>query len=440
MSNFQLVLPKLGESITDATIITWLKNVGETIEEDEPICEIATDKVDSEIPSPVSGVIKEILYQADDVVEVGKVIAIIETEATSSAEVTPQTTSTQNTTTSNLQDSEPATGNSQLEELRPSVSNRFYSPLARSIAEEENLSLNEMESIDGSGENGRVKKSDIVDYINTKNTPVAKVEKSIPVPTPANKPVAISPKPAARESQLDNGNVEIIQMDRMRKIIAKHMVDSKRIAPHVTSFVEVDMTNVVTWRNKNKKAFLEKYGTKITFTPIFIEAVTKAIKDFPAINASVDGDNIIIKKDINIGIAAALPSGNLIVPVVKNADFLNLQGIAKATNALVDKARNNKLSPDDVQGGTYTISNVGTFGNIMGTPIINQPQVAILATGVIQKKPAVVETEYGDMIAIRHLMYLSHAYDHRVVDGYLGGSFLRRVADYLEAFDVNRPL
>jgi 2-oxoglutarate dehydrogenase E2 component (dihydrolipoamide succinyltransferase) len=218
------------------------------------------------------------------------------------------------------------------------------------------------------------------------------------------------------------------------------MVDSKRIAPHVTSFVEVDMTNVVTWRNKNKKAFLEKYGTKITFTPIFIEAVTKAIKDFPAINASVDGDNIIIKKDINIGIAAALPSGNLIVPVVKNADFLNLQGIAKATNALVDKARNNKLSPDDVQGGTYTISNVGTFGNIMGTPIINQPQVAILATGVIQKKPAVVETEYGDMIAIRHLMYLSHAYDHRVVDGYLGGSFLRRVADYLEAFDVNRPL
>jgi 2-oxoglutarate dehydrogenase E2 component (dihydrolipoamide succinyltransferase) len=323
-------------------------------------------------------------------------------------------------------------------ELRPSISNRFYSPLARSIAEEENLSLAEMENIDGTGENGRVKKSDIVDFIKNKNIqPVAKVEKAIT----ANKPVVTSPaKPTAPNPKLVNGNVEIIKMDRMRKIIAKHMVDSKRIAPHVTSFVEVDMTNVVTWRNKNKKAFLEKYGTKITFTPIFLEAVAKAIKDFPAINASVDGDNLIIKKDINIGIAAALPSGNLIVPVIKNADFLNLQGLAKQTNILVDKARNNKLKPDDIQGGTYTISNVGTFGNIMGTPIINQPQVAILATGVIQKKPAVVETEYGDMIAIRHLMYLSHAYDHRVVDGFLGGSFLRKVADYLEAFDVNRAL
>jgi 2-oxoglutarate dehydrogenase E2 component (dihydrolipoamide succinyltransferase) len=429
MSNFQLVLPKLGESITDATIITWLKNVGETIEEDEPICEIATDKVDSEIPSPVSGVIKEILYQADDVVEVGKVIAIIAVGGEQSAvdSLQPEVGSEQLAI-----DKNPITNNQNPEssdQLRPSVSNRFYSPLARSIAEEENLSLNEMESIDGSGENGRVKKSDIVDYINKKGKTVSE---QLPVDSRQ------SAKPATRNSQPEN--VEIIEMDRMRKIIAKHMVDSKRIAPHVTSFVEVDMTNIVTWRNKNKKAFLEKYGTKITFTPIFIEAVTKAIKDFPAINASVDGDTIIIKKDINIGIAAALPSGNLIVPVVKNADFLNLQGIAKATNALVDKARNNKLSPDDVQGGTYTISNVGTFGNIMGTPIINQPQVAILATGVIQKKPAVVETEYGDMIAIRHLMFLSHAYDHRVVDGYLGGSFLRRVADYLEAFDVNRAL
>jgi 2-oxoglutarate dehydrogenase E2 component (dihydrolipoamide succinyltransferase) len=429
MSNFQLVLPKLGESITDATIITWLKNVGETIEEDEPICEIATDKVDSEIPSPVSGVIKEILYQADDVVEVGKVIAIIAVGGEQSAvdSLQPEVGSGQLAI-----DKNPITNNQNPEssdQLRPSVSNRFYSPLARSIAEEENLSLNEMESIDGSGENGRVKKSDIVDYINKKGKTVSE---QLPVDSRQ------SAKPATRNSQPEN--VEIIEMDRMRKIIAKHMVDSKRIAPHVTSFVEVDMTNIVTWRNKNKKAFLEKYGTKITFTPIFIEAVTKAIKDFPAINASVDGDTIIIKKDINIGIAAALPSGNLIVPVVKNADFLNLQGIAKATNALVDKARNNKLSPDDVQGGTYTISNVGTFGNIMGTPIINQPQVAILATGVIQKKPAVVETEYGDMIAIRHLMFLSHAYDHRVVDGYLGGSFLRRVADYLEAFDVNRAL
>jgi 2-oxoglutarate dehydrogenase E2 component (dihydrolipoamide succinyltransferase) len=430
MSNFQLVLPKLGESITDATIITWLKNVGETIEEDEPICEIATDKVDSEIPSPVSGVIKEILYQADDVVEVGKVIAIIAVGGEQSAvdSLQPEVGSEQLAI-----DKNPVTNNQNPEssdQLRPSVSNRFYSPLARSIAEEENLSIDEMESIDGSGENGRVKKSDIVNYINKKGKTVGSEQLAVDSRQSA--------KPATRNSQPEN--VEIIEMDRMRKIIAKHMVDSKRIAPHVTSFVEVDMTNIVTWRNKNKKAFLEKYGTKITFTPIFIEAVTKAIKDFPAINASVDGDTIIIKKDINIGIAAALPSGNLIVPVVKNADFLNLQGIAKATNALVDKARNNKLSPDDVQGGTYTISNVGTFGNIMGTPIINQPQVAILATGVIQKKPAVVETEYGDMIAIRHLMFLSHAYDHRVVDGYLGGSFLRRVADYLEAFDVNRAL
>ena len=433
MSNFELVLPKLGESITDATIISWLKNVGDTIEEDEPICEIATDKVDSEIPSPVSGVIKEIFYQVDDVVEVGKVIAIIGSEVSNgqTAEMpteTPKVGSKENT----------ASNQESSNELRPSISNRFYSPLARSIAEEENLSLTEMENIDGTGENGRVKKSDIVDFIKNKNIqPVAKVEKAIT----ANKPVVTSPaKPTAPNPKLVNGNVEIIKMDRMRKIIAKHMVDSKRIAPHVTSFVEVDMTNVVTWRNKNKKAFLEKYGTKITFTPIFLEAVAKAIKDFPAINASVDGDNLIIKKDINIGIAAALPSGNLIVPVIKNADFLNLQGLAKQTNILVDKARNNKLKPDDIQGGTYTISNVGTFGNIMGTPIINQPQVAILATGVIQKKPAVVETEYGDMIAIRHLMYLSHAYDHRVVDGFLGGSFLRKVADYLEAFDVNRAL
>lgn len=436
MSNFELVLPKLGESITDATIISWLKNVGDTIEEDEPICEIATDKVDSEVPSPVNGTIIEILYEADDVVDVGKVIARIATEATN--DVTVQSTTPDTTTKTTITESEKAeVGNRKSEiELRPSVSNRFYSPLARSIAEEENLSVEEMENINGTGENGRVKKSDILNYLKNRSqaTPVSVSNKQ---PAVSNKQPEIK---KAENSSTANENVEIIQMDRMRKMIAKHMVDSKRISPHVTSFVEVDMTNVVNWRNKNKKAFLAKYGTKITFTPIFVEAVTKAIKDFPAINASVDGDNVIIKKDINIGIAAALPSGNLIVPVIKNADYLNLQGIAKQTNNLVDKARNNKLKPDDIQGGTYTISNVGTFGNIMGTPIINQPQVAILATGVIQKKPAVVETEYGDVIAIRHKMFLSHSYDHRVVDGFLGGSFLRRVADYLEAFDVNRPL
>lgn len=435
MSNFKLVLPKLGESITEATIITWLKSVGETIEEDEPICEIATDKVDSEVPSPVSGVLKEILYEADDVVGVGKVIAVIETEAESSSEQPAE--KSEQSAVSNSQSVE--TSNPQPEssdQLRPSVSNRFYSPLARSIAAEENLSPSEMENITGSGENGRVKKSDILNYINHKQTqPVQQVEQKSVAKVAAPKPATSNQQPVS-----SNQNVEIVQMDRMRKLIAKHMVDSKRISPHVTSFVEVDMTNAVTWRNKNKKAFLEKYGTKITFTPIFIEAVTKAIIDFPAINASVDGDNIIIKKDINIGIAAALPSGNLIVPVVKNANFMNLQGIAKTTNELVTKARNNKLKPDDIQGGTYTLSNVGTFGNIMGTPIINQPQVAILATGVIQKKPAVMETEYGDVIAIRHKMFLSHSYDHRVVDGFLGGSFLKRVAEYLEAFDVNRPL
>jgi 2-oxoglutarate dehydrogenase E2 component (dihydrolipoamide succinyltransferase) len=436
ISNFELVLPKLGESITDATIISWLKNVGDTIEEDEPICEIATDKVDSEVPSPVNGTIIEILYEADDVVDVGKVIARIATEATN--DVTVQSTAPDTTTKTTITESEKSeVGNRKSEiELRPSVSNRFYSPLARSIAEEENLSVEEMENINGTGENGRVKKSDILNYLKNRSqaTPVSVSNKQ---PAVSNKQPEIK---KVENSSTANENVEIIQMDRMRKMIAKHMVDSKRISPHVTSFVEVDMTNVVNWRNKNKKAFLAKYGTKITFTPIFVEAVTKAIKDFPAINASVDGDNVIIKKDINIGIAAALPSGNLIVPVIKNADYLNLQGIAKQTNNLVDKARNNKLKPDDIQGGTYTISNVGTFGNIMGTPIINQPQVAILATGVIQKKPAVVETEYGDVIAIRHKMFLSHSYDHRVVDGFLGGSFLRRVADYLEAFDVNRPL
>ena len=436
MSNFELVLPKLGESITDATIISWLKNVGDTIEEDEPICEIATDKVDSEVPSPVNGTIIEILYEADDVVDVGKVIARIATEATNG--VTVQSTVPDTTTKTTITESEKAEVENRKSEikLRPSVSNRFYSPLARSIAEEENLSVEEMENINGTGENGRVKKSDILNYLKNRSqaTPVSVSNKQ---PAVSNKQPEIK---KVENPSTANENVEIIQMDRMRKMIAKHMVDSKRISPHVTSFVEVDMTNIVNWRNKNKKAFLAKYGTKITFTPIFVEAVTKAIKDFPAINASVDGDNVIIKKDINIGIAAALPSGNLIVPVIKNADYLNLQGIAKQTNNLVDKARNNKLKPDDIQGGTYTISNVGTFGNIMGTPIINQPQVAILATGVIQKKPAVVETEYGDVIAIRHKMFLSHSYDHRVVDGFLGGSFLRRVADYLEAFDVNRAL
>ena len=437
MSDHKLVLPKLGESITEATILSWLKKVGDPVEEDETICEIATDKVDSEVPSPVSGVITEILYEVDDVVEIGKVIAVIATEASATEKETGTKKETDiqqtNIKAQNLPDTEPASSKSN-PELRPSTSKRFYSPLARTIAVQQNLSATELESIPGTGINGRVKKSDILIYLKNRTSTSSSASATV------NQSVSSIATTAVQQTATNNQNVEIIQMDRMRKMIAKHMVDSKRISPHVTSFVEVDMTNIVNWRNKNKKAFLEKYGTKITFTPIFIEAVTKAIKDFPAINASVDGDTIIIKKDINIGIAAALPSGNLIVPVIRNADYLNLPGIAKQVNTLVDKARKNKLKPDDISDGTYTISNVGTFGNIMGTPIINQPQVAILATGVIQKKPAVLETEFGDVIAIRHKMFLSHSYDHRVVDGFLGGSFMKRVSDYLEAFDENRPL
>ncbi len=435
MYKHNLVLPKLGESITEATILSWLKKVGDAVEEDETICEIATDKVDSEIPSPVSGIISEILYEVEDIVEIGKVIAVIATEESNSIEQKASKIIASDNKTSNSPKSKSATITYDTKiELRPSKSKSFYSPLARAIAEKENLSTKELDTINGTGANGRVKKSDIVIYLKNRN--------ASNIPSSSFNTQSDSSVATGTQQHGMNGtqNVEIIQMDRMRKMIAKHMVDSKRISPHVTSFVEVDMTNIVTWRNKNKQAFLEKYGTKITFTPIFIEAVTKAIKDFPAINASVDGDTIIIKKDINIGIATALPSGNLIVPVVRNADHLSFSGLAKQVNDLVDKARKNKLKPDDISDGTYTISNVGTFGNIMGTPIINQPQVAILATGVIQKKPAVLETEYGDVIAIRHKMFLSHSYDHRVVDGFLGGSFMKRVSDYLEAFDVNRPL
>jgi 2-oxoglutarate dehydrogenase E2 component (dihydrolipoamide succinyltransferase) len=435
MTEFQLLLPKLGESITDATIITWLKQVGERVEEDEPICEIATDKVDSEVPSPVAGIVKALLFEVDAVVGVGKPIAIIDTSGTmsnSAPQVAAPSATAEKPIAAIEQNVEKA--------ARPSVSNRFYSPLARKMAEAENLSLADLDSIAGTGENGRVRKADILNYLQQQKNKAAasvvvpQVEKMIE--KVAEKTVEnIVEKNIEKTAVRFSGDVEIIEMDRMRKLIAKHMVESKRISPHVTSFVEVDMTKVVQWRERNKKAFEAKYGTKITYTPIFVQAIVKAIKDFPQINASVEGDNLIIKKNINIGIAAALPNGNLIVPVIKNADFMNLQGLAKATNDLVEKARNNRLKPDDIQDGTYTLTNVGTFGNIMGTPIINQPQVAIMATGVIQKKPAVIETPEGDFIGIRHKMFLSHAYDHRVVDGFLGGSFLRRVADYLENFE-----
>ncbi|MCI5080405.1 MAG: 2-oxo acid dehydrogenase subunit E2 [Saprospiraceae bacterium] len=450
MAQVELIMPKMGESIMEATILKWVKNVGDAVEVDETILEIATDKVDSEVPSPVSGVISKILFEENETVEIGKVIAMIATEG---EEVTPDGGSDADT-----EKSEKASQNGSSEKGQPqpqvanaassqsssldrtSSSGKFYSPLVRNIAEKENISLAELDQIEGSGLQGRVTKKDILAYIDNKGTATTTTS-----PKPAQKEQSA---PAAKQQTTTftppaistNGSTEIVEMDRMRKLIADHMVNSKRTSPHVTSFVEADVTNLFNWRSKNKKAFQERYGEKITFTPIFIEAIVKAIKDYPMINVSVNGDKIIVKKDINVGMAAALPSGNLIVPVIKNADFLNLAGLTKSVNDLANRARNNKLKPEEIQDGTFTLTNVGTFGNVMGTPIINQPQVAILAAGAIRKKPAVVETEYGDLIAVRQMMFLSLSYDHRVVDGFLGGSFLRRVADYLEQFDPNREL
>jgi len=445
----------------EATILKWVKQVGDKVEEDETILEIATDKVDSEVPSPVSGTIAEILYEEDETVEIGKPIAIISTgEEAESAAPTP---SAADQTTENGQEGpsreqpvrkepepEPAMAEAEPESAVNKISptgegNRFYSPLVRNIAEKENISMEELEQIDGTGLHGRVTKKDMMAYLESRETPPQTVAEPQPEKErPAEPTRQPKPKPQAQRSESGavsrEGNIEIIEMDRMRKLIADHMVRSKQTSPHVTSFVEADVTELVQWRNRNKKTFQERYGEKITFTPLFLEAVTKAIRDFPRINISVDGDKIILKKDVNVGMAVALPSGNLIVPVVKNADQLNLLGLTKRVNELVAQARENRLQADDIQGGTFTMTNVGTFGNVMGTPIINQPQVAILATGAIRKKPAVVETEYGDLIAVRQMMFLSLSYDHRVVDGYLGGSFLRRVADYLEDFDPDRKI
>jgi len=418
MAIIDLVMPKMGESIMEATILKWVKQPGDTVEEDETILEIATDKVDSEIPAPVSGKIVEVLFKVDDVVEIGTVIARIESESAGSgapsevieiAEPTPAPVPVKETVAA------VAAKTNAAPKVKPAkvaavMSNgntsRFYSPLVKNIARKEQISVAELESIPGSGKDGRVTKRDILHFVENK-----------------------SAAPAV---------AEIIEMDRMRKLIADHMVMSKHTSPHVTSFVEVDVTNLFNWRNKVKGEFQQKYGQKITFTPIFIDAVVKAIKDFPMVNISLNAQNQIVKKNyINIGMATALPSGNLIVPVIKNADNLNLIGLTKSVNGLANKARTNTLKPEDIQDGTFTITNVGTFGNVMGTPIINQPQVAILAIGAIRKKPAVVETEYGDLIAVRQMMFLSLSYDHRIVDGFLGGSFLRRVADYLESFDTN---
>ena len=436
MAEFKVELPKMGESVAEATITTWLKAVGDTIEEDEPIVEIATDKVDSEVPAPCSGILKEILFQEGDVVPVGSVFAVISNEVSEEANPVEEVINV----TENLENNSKSVEKEILKPIEENTiksdeivfknSTKFYSPLVKSIAKKESITIDELEKISGTGANERVTKSDMLSFLeNRKNTPTNTANKSIKQPI-------INSKPTTSVS----GNDEIVEMDRMRKMIADHMVNSVHTAPHVTSFVEADVTNLVKWRNKVKKSFEEKEGQKLTFTPIFIEAIAKALRDFPEVNSSIDGDSIIIKSNINIGMATALPSGNLIVPVIKNADQLNLVGLAKNVNDLANRAKNSQLKPDEISGGTYTVSNVGTFGNVMGTPIINQPQSAILALGAIKKKPAVIETESGDLIGIRHLMFLSHSYDHRNIDGALGGRFVRKVADYLENFDINRTI
>ena len=443
MAQFELLMPKMGESVAEATIIKWVKNIGDKVKVDETILEIATDKVDSEIPSPFEGTLVKQLFKEGDVVQVGGVIAIISSEA--SVEV--QTPAPSQTVVSSNAIQQPektvTTSNTEKNNQNYSKSDKFYSPLVKNIAKQEGISITELDQLVGSGKDGRVTKADILSYIPNRsaspsiatNNNTAEVQKTVSANNSPSAQTTIS-KPTIKMMAGD----EIIEMDRMRKLIADHMVMSKHVSPHVTSFVEADVTNMVLWRDKVKKQFEKREGEKITFTPLFVEAVVKAIKDYPMINVSIDGNNIIKRKAINVGMAAALPSGNLIVPVIKNADEKNLIGLTKAVNDLANRARNNKLQPDEIQDGTFTLTNVGGFGNVMGTPIINQPQVAIMATGSIKKKPAVIETAQGDTIGIRHMMFLSLSYDHRVVDGSLGGSFLRRVADYLENFDLNREV
>ncbi|WP_057938117.1 dihydrolipoamide acetyltransferase family protein [Algoriphagus resistens] len=430
MAIVEMLMPKMGESIIEGTVLTWLKKEGDLIEQDESVLEVATDKVDTEVPSTHAGVLKQILAKEGDVIAVGAPIAIIETAAGEKNAVV-QTTETSKK--EELVASVPENTASKLPnaETTPEADNsgddRFYSPLVQSIAKEEGISKTELAKVPGTGKDARVTKQDMLNYLESRST--------------AEKPASSIPPISAPKAQISvSGEDEIIEMDRMRKMIAHRMIESKQISAHVTSFVEADMTNIVLWRERNKLDYKAKFGESITYTPFFIEAVAKAIRDFPMINISVDGDRIIRKKDINVGMAVALPSGNLIVPIIRKADQLNLVGISKKVNELANLARNNKLNADHLAGGTYTVSNVGSFGNVMGTPIIPQPQVAIMAVGAIVKKPAVVETPTGDVIAIRHKMFLSHSYDHRVVDGSLGGKFVKRVADYLEAFDINTPL
>jgi len=456
MAKFELKLPKMGESVAEATITNWLKNVGDTINADEAVLEIATDKVDSEVSSEVTGTLTEILFQVDDVVQVGQTIAYIETDVAAASaspvvqEIAPIAVAE---VTKTFEAARESVAPVVLEKTDFSTSDKFFSPLVKNIAQQEGVSVGELNSIAGSGKEGRVTKEDILSFVESrKSNGVAKaIPAAAPVVTPTPEVVApkvvdapkVVPQPAAKIEMPKapvsvNGGDEIIEMDRMRKLISGYMVASVQTSAHVQSFIEVDVTNIVKWREKVKTAFEKREGEKLTFTPIMMEAVAKALKDFPMMNISVDGDKIIKRKNINLGMAAALPNGNLIVPVIKNADELNIVGMAKAVNDLGNRAKTGKLKPDDTQGGTYTVTNVGTFGSVFGTPIINQPQVGILALGAIRKVPAVIETPEGDFIGIRQKMFLSHSYDHRVVDGALGGSFVKRVADYLEAFDENR--
>lgn len=460
MARVELIMPKMGESIIEATILSWSVDIGGEVEQDEPVLEIATDKVDSEVPSPVDGKLVETLFEVGAVVPVGAVIAILETEAEGGSDAPAAAPVETKEVAVAVETAVSSNGNGVAQPVAELVTagggalksraegGRFYSPLVLNIARTEGVSMQELEQIDGSGSSGRVTKKDILSYLKgPRKAVVAAPAKETAAPAKQS-----APAKAAVSAPVDDyvmvkqrtfnhsGNVEIEEMDRMRKMIAENMVYSKHVSAHVTSFVEADVTNVVLWRNKNKKAFQEKYGEKLTFTPIFVEAVAQALREHPRVNVSVDGDKLILKKDINVGIAVALPNDNLIVPVIKNADRLNLVGLSAAVNDLAARARINKLKIDELEGGTYTVSNVGTFGNVMGTPVIMQPQVAILATGAIRKKPAVIETEAGDFIAVRHMMFLSHSYDHRVVDGALGGRFVKRVADILESWSLDRKV
>jgi len=464
MARVEMTMPKMGESIMEGTVLKWLKQVGDAIEQDESVLEVATDKVDTEVPAIHAGVLTEILVQEGQVVAVGAPIAVMETDAAAagapapaSAPATPQAAPTPSSNGSAVpylpEPNDPQAAAQMAAVHQPG---RFLSPLVLSIAREEGVSVVDLEYLPGTGKEGRVTKADILDYVANGKQPLA--PGAAPAEVPAAQPQATAapvpavgvqaqaskpqsaPVAAAKPAPSVSGGQELIEMDRMRKMIAQRMVDSVRISPHVTSFVEADVTELVLWRNKHKDAYKKREGENLTFTPIFIQAVARAIQDFPLINVSVDGDYIVKKRDINIGVAVALPSGNLIVPVIHNADQLNLNGLSKKVNDLANRARQNKLKPEDLEGGTYTLSNVGSFGNVMGTPIIMQPQVAIMAVGAIKKKPAVIETPQGDLIGVRHFMFLSHSYDHRVVDGSLGGMFVRKVADYLEQFDPNTAI